>query len=451
MARLFGTDGVRGVAGTELTAETCFLIGQAAALVLTEGGSEKPRILIGRDTRISGGMIEAALAAGFCSVGAVAIPLGVIPTPALAYLTRKYHADASAMISASHNPMEYNGIKLFNKDGYKLDDALEDEIEAIVLNRGAERVMKLECGAGIGTVEPIGTALDDYIDYVLTTVDVRLDGIRAAVDCANGASSITAPAALRSLGVQTDVICSQPDGLNINAGCGSTHLDNVRQRVLETGADLGLAFDGDADRLLAVDELGNTVDGDQIMAICGSYLKEHGKLAQNTIVATVMSNLGLFQMGERSGITIQKTKVGDRYVLERMRKEGYNLGGEQSGHLIFLEHNTTGDGLITALQLLSVMKHTGKKLSELATVMTVLPQVLIGVPIDNERKYDYLDDEETMAMIASVEKLFEHSGRVLIRPSGTEPLVRIMIEGEDLVLMKQKAEEIAAVMKKNLA
>ena len=448
MARLFGTDGVRGVAGTELTAQMCFDIGRAAAMVLTEGCSGKPRILIGRDTRISGDMIEAALTAGFCSVGAVAIPVGVIPTPALAYLTREYRADASAMISASHNPMEYNGIKLFNKDGYKLDDALEDRIEAIV--RGTTHTIDLPSGAGLGTVSRIDTAVEDYVSYILTTIDTRLDGIKAAVDCANGASSRTAPSALKKLGVDLTVINDQPNGLNINDHCGSTHMEAIRQLVLDTGADVGLAFDGDADRLLAVDELGNLVNGDQIMAICGCYLKSQGKLKKNAIVATIMSNLGLFQMGEREGIAIPKTKVGDRYVLEKMRAEGYILGGEQSGHVIFLEHNTTGDGLITALQLLSVMRHTGKKLSELARIMTVLPQVTINVPMDNERKYDYIDDAEIMYTIHQVERLFEDSGRVLIRPSGTEAMVRIMIEGQDLPLMEEQARRIAAVMERNL-
>ena len=448
MARLFGTDGVRGVAGTELTAQMCFDIGRAAAMVLTEGCSGKPRILIGRDTRISGDMIEAALTAGFCSVGAVAIPVGGIPTPALAYPTREDRAHASAMLSASHNPMEYTGIKLFNKDGYKLDDALEDRIEAIV--RGTTHTIDLPSGAGLGTVSRIDTAVEDYVSYILTTIDTRLDGIRAAVDCANGASSRTAPSALKKLGVDLTVINDQPNGLNINDRCGSTHMEAIRQLVLDTGADVGLAFDGDADRLLAVDELGNLVNGDQIMAICGCYLKSQGKLKKNAIVATIMSNLGLFQMGEREGIAIPKTKVGDRYVLEKMRVEGYILGGEQSGHVIFLEHNTTGDGLITALQLLSVMRHTGKKLSELARIMTVLPQVTINVPMDNERKYDYIDDAEIMHTIHQVERLFEDSGRVLIRPSGTEAMVRIMIEGQDLPLMEEQARRIAAVMERNL-
>lgn len=449
MPRLFGTDGVRGIAGTELTAQNCFEIGRAAAMVLTGSCTQKPRILIGRDTRISGDMVEAALTAGFCAAGAVAVPVGIIPTPALAWLTREYKADAAAMISASHNPMEYNGIKFFNKDGYKLDDALEDRIEAMV--RGAIHLGDLPSGAAIGTVERVYSAVEDYISYILTTIDTRLDGIKVAVDCANGSSSLTAPPTLKKLGVDLTVIHNEPNGININAGCGSTHMEDIQKLTLETGADIGLAFDGDADRLLAVDEKGNLVNGDQILAICGNYLKSQGKLKNDTIVATIMSNLGLFQMADRNGIRIPKTKVGDRYVLEKMLEEGDILGGEQSGHVIFLEHNTTGDGLITALQLLAVMRHTGKKLSELAEVMTMLPQVLVNVSVENERKYDYIDDAEIMETIRRVERLFEDSGRVLIRPSGTEAMIRIMIEGQDQPLMQQKANEIADVMKRNLA
>lgn len=448
MARLFGTDGVRGVAGTELTAQRCFDIGRAAASVLTSADKKRPRILIGRDTRISGDMIEAALIAGFTSVGADVIPLGVLPTPALAYLTREYKADAGAMISASHNPMEYNGIKFFNSEGYKLSDELEDKIEAIV--RGVSSTSDLPSGADIGTVLKIDTALEDYISYTLTTVDTRLDGIKAAVDCGNGSASFTAPSALKKLGVDATIIHAEPNGVNINANCGSTHIEQVSALTKEIGADIGFAFDGDADRLMAVDENGNLVDGDKILAICSYYLKSQGKLAKDTVVATVMSNLGLFKMGEANGITIKKAKVGDRYVLEKMLKDGYVLGGEQSGHIIFLEHNTTGDGLITVLQLLSVMKHTGKKLSELASIMTVMPQVIVNVKIDNEKKYEYVNDIEIMDVIHDVEKVFETTGRLLVRPSGTEPLVRIMIEGQDIKLMEEKAELIADVMKRNL-
>ena len=448
MARLFGTDGVRGIAGTELTAEMCFEIGRAAAMVLTSRGKGRPRILIGRDTRISGDMIEAALCAGFCAVGAEALPVGVIPTPALAWLTREYGADASAMISASHNPMAYNGIKLFSGDGYKLPDRLEDQIEAIV--RGTQHTIDLPDGAGIGTIRRLEGAASDYISYILTTLDTRLDGIRAAVDCANGAASVTAPEAMRRLGVNLQVIHHELGGLNINDHCGSTHMEDLIALVKQGNVDIGLAFDGDADRLLAVDENGELVDGDQIMAICGSYLKGKGKLKGDTIVATIMSNLGLTQMGQKNDIQILQTKVGDRYVLERMLAEGYNLGGEQSGHVIFLDHNTTGDGLITALQLMAVMKHTGKPLSQLKQVMTVLPQVTVNVEVGSERKYEYVNDAEIMTAIREAERYFEGTGRVLVRPSGTEPMIRVMIEGPDLGVMQQKAERIAALMRKNL-
>ncbi|MEG2597320.1 MAG: phosphoglucosamine mutase, partial [Oscillospiraceae bacterium] len=292
--------------------------------------------------------------------------------------------------------------------------------------------------------------LDDYISYILTTVDTRLDGIQAIVDCANGSASFTAPPTLKKLGVRLTVVHDAPNGTNINENCGSTHMEAVARLVKSGNADIGFAFDGDADRLLAVDELGNIVDGDQILAICGHYLKEQGKLKNDTIVATIMSNLGLLKMGEANGITVQKTKVGDRYVLEKMLKDGDILGGEQSGHIIFLEHNTTGDGLITVLQLLSVMKHTGKKLSELAKIMTVMPQVSVNVMVDNERKYEYIDDVEIMDTIHQVERLFEKDGRVLVRPSGTEPMIRIMIEGQNLSLMEEQANFIADIMKQNL-
>ena len=345
--------------------------------------------------------------------------------------------------------MVYNGINFFNNHGYKLDDALEDRIEGMV--RGAVHSGDLPNGADVGTVERVKTAADDYISYILTTIDTRLDGIKAAVDCANGSASLTAPPTLKKLGVDVTVIHCEPNGVNINAGCGSTHMDDIQKLTKETGADIGLAFDGDADRLLAVDEKGDIVNGDQIMAICGNYLKSQGKLKNDTIVATIMSNLGLFQMADREGIRVPKTKVGDRYVLEKMLEEGDVLGGEQSGHVIFLEHNTTGDGLITALQLLSVMRHTGKKLSELAQVMTMLPQVIVNVPIENERKYDYIDDAEIMEAIRRAERIFEGSGRVLIRPSGTEAMIRIMIEGQDQALMQKEADKIAAVMKQNLS
>ncbi|MCD7708901.1 MAG: phosphoglucosamine mutase, partial [Clostridiales bacterium] len=374
MARMFGTDGVRGIAGTELTIELATKLGQAGAYVLTKESCHQATILVGCDTRISGGMLGSALMAGICSVGANAIYVGVIPTPAIAYLTRRHKVDAGVMISASHNPMEFNGIKFFNGEGYKLSDELEDEIEATIKS-GMEDV-PFPIGPGIGRVEYRFDMADEYIRYVKRTVPVDLSGLRIVVDCAEGASFYTAVKTLSDLGADLVAIHTEPDGTNINANCGSTHMDELKARVVSERADIGLAFDGDADRLLAVDERGYLVDGDQVMAICGNFMKERGTLKKDTIVVTVMTNLGFSLMGEKRGINVVKTKVGDRYVLENMRENGYNLGGEQSGHVIFLDDNTTGDGLITALHILQVMVETGQKLSELAKVMDVLPQAL---------------------------------------------------------------------------
>jgi len=448
MGRLFGTDGVRGIANKELTAELAFKVGQAGAFVLTEETHHKPRIIVGRDTRISGDMLEAALVAGICSVGAEAICVGVVPTPAVAYLIRRYQADAGVVISASHNPVEYNGIKYFNSKGYKLRDDIEERIEAIILD-GAEEIPLPE-GSEIGHITEKKDAVHDYIQFVKETIQGDLSGLRIALDCANGASYKSAPAALFQLNADVVVINDKPDGTNINANCGSTHIEQLQKFVVETGADIGLAFDGDADRVLAVDENGNLVDGDQIMAICALDLMEQNKLKGNTLVATVMSNLGLFIMAREMGIHVKQTRVGDRYVLEEMLKSGYIIGGEQSGHIIFLEHNTTGDGLVTALQLLSVLKKKGKKLSELASVMKILPQVLVNAKVSNEKKNSYMEDEIISKAINELEATFENNGRVLIRPSGTEPLVRVMIEGQDKEFITQKAKELAELIEQRL-
>ncbi|MBC7765113.1 MAG: phosphoglucosamine mutase [Hyphomonadaceae bacterium] len=444
MGKLFGTDGVRGIANVELTAEMAFKIGQAGALVLTKETLHKPKILVGKDTRISGDLLESALVAGICSVGAQAVLLGVVPTPAVAYLTRAYNADAGVVISASHNPMAYNGIKFFNKDGYKLRDDIEASIEAIIL--GQTGGTSLPSGKDIGRVTRLDNALDDYIAFAKKTIEGDLKGIKIAIDCANGAAYEAAPVALFELDAEVSVIYDEPNGLNINEHCGSTHMNDLCKFVLETGADIGLAFDGDADRVLAVDEKGQLVDGDKILAICATYLNEQGKLPKNAFVATVMSNLGLFIMGREKGIDIPQTKVGDRYVLEKMVHEGYVLGGEQSGHVIFLDYNTTGDGLVTALQLLTVMKNTGKKLSELASVMQVMPQVLVNAKVSNEKKYLYMEDLDVAQSILELQHIFSDEGRVLIRPSGTEPLVRVMIEGKDIALITEKAEALAKLI-----
>jgi len=449
MGRLFGTDGVRGVANKELTAELAFKVGQAGAFVLTEETHHKPKILIGKDTRISGDMLEAALTAGICSVGAEAVSIGVVPTPAVAYLTRLYNADAGVVISASHNPVEYNGIKYFNSQGYKLSDAIEERIEAIILD-GAEQITLPE-GAEIGRRTEKNDALNDYIQFAKSTMEGDLSGLKIAVDCANGAAYRTAPTTLRELNAEVLVLNNEPNGININENCGSTHIEQLQKFVIETGADIGLAFDGDADRVLAVDEKGNVIDGDQIMAICSLDLMSRNKLKGNTLVTTVMSNLGLFVMAKEKGLNVVQTKVGDRYVLEEMLKSGYIIGGEQSGHIIFLEHNTTGDGLITALQLLSVIRRTGKKPSELASVMQIFPQVLINAKVSNDKKNKYMEDEVISKAIAEIEKAFQNNGRVLIRPSGTEPLVRVMIEGKDQELIQKKAEELARLIEERLA
>ncbi len=448
MGRLFGTDGVRGVANEELTAELAYQLGKAGAYVLTKETKHTPKILVGMDTRISGDMLEAALVAGICSVGAQAVCLGIIPTPAVAYLTRYYNADAGIVISASHNPFEFNGIKFFNNNGYKLPDAIEDEIEDIILNRAGQ--IPCPTGKDVGIKVVNEDALDDYITFLKSTIDCDFEGLKIAVDCANGAAYEAAPITFFDLKAEVCVTSNEPDGLNINSGCGSTHLNNLKEFAKESGADLGLAFDGDADRVLAVDEKGNFIDGDMIMAIIGLYLKDQGELAGNTIVATVMSNLGFDIMAKREGLNIAKTKVGDRYVLEEMLQKGYILGGEQSGHVIFLKHNTTGDGILTALQLLKVMKSTGKKLSELASVVQVLPQVLKNAKVSNDKKHNYLDDEVIAGKCKELEDEFHGEGRVLIRPSGTEPLVRVMIEGKDQKYITERAMELVRIIEERL-
>lgn len=447
MGKLFGTDGIRGVANKDLTAELAFKTGQSGAYVLTkETKHKRPRILIGKDTRQSGDMLEAALTAGLCSMGAKVIPLGIIPTPAVAYLTRLYHADAGVVISASHNPCEYNGIKFFNSEGYKLKDEIEDEIEDYI--EGRKAFGALPTHGDVGYVSANHNAVEDYVKFAVSTTDTTLEGLKIAIDCANGASYQTAFKALNKLGASVEAIHNTPDGKNINDMCGSTHMESLKQYVVSIGADVGLAFDGDADRMLAVDEKGNLIDGDQIMAICAKYLMDQGKLAQNTLVATVMSNLGLFIAGEKLGINIPRTKVGDRYVLEEMLDKGYVLGGEQSGHIIFLEHNTTGDGLVSALQFLTVLKKTGKKASELAEIVTVMPQVLYNAKVKQEYKNTYMEIKEISEKIAEIESEFAGEGRVLIRPSGTEPLVRVMIEGKDRDNIDKKAKALAELIEK---
>lgn len=444
MGRLFGTDGVRGVANDELTPLLAMQLGQAGAYVLTKENMHKPTIMVGCDTRISGDMLANALMAGICSVGANAVYVGVLPTPAVAYLTRKYKVDAGVVISASHNPVEFNGIKFFDGDGYKLSDALEDEIDAIIKND--MNGIKFPIGPNVGKIKYRTDAREEYINHSVQSVKVDLSGIKIVVDCAEGASYYTSVEALRELGGNIVPIHNMPDGTNINANCGSTHMQELQARVVYEKADIGLAFDGDADRLLAVDEMGNVVDGDQIMAIVGMHMKENNELANDTIVATVMSNLGFFLMGEKNGIHMEQTKVGDRYVLERMKEINASLGGEQSGHIIFLKENTTGDGLLSALHLLKVMVDTGKKLSELAQIMEVLPQALVNAKVPNHKKEHYMEYPEIADAIQKLNDKFAGEGRVLIRPSGTEPLVRVMIEGKDQQMIEKDAKQLAELI-----
>ena len=446
MARMFGTDGVRGVAGSELTIELATQLGQAGAYVLTKEQEHQPTIIVGCDTRISGGMLASALMAGICSVGANAIYVGVVRTPAIAYLTRKHKVDAGVVISASHNPMEFNGIKFFNGDGYKLSDALEDEIEALI-HSNMDGVT-LPTGSGVGRIDYRFDLRDEYVEFMKKCVPVDLKGLKIVVDCAEGASYYTSVRTLEDLGANLIPIHITPDGTNINANCGSTHMDELQARVVYEKADLGIAFDGDADRMLAVDENGKMVDGDQLMAICGNYMKEKGTLKKNTIVVTVMTNLGFTLMGEEKGIHVEKTRVGDRYVLENMLQNGYNIGGEQSGHIIFLDDNTTGDGLLSALHLLQVMVETGRKLSDLAAVMEVLPQALVNAKVPNHKKDKFMEYAEISDAIKKVEERFGGEGRVLIRPSGTEPLVRVMIEGKNQVEIDNDAKKLADLITK---
>ena len=441
MARLFGTDGVRGVANEELTPLLAMQLGQAGAYVLSKENEHKPTIMVGCDTRISGDMLANALMAGACSVGANCVYVGVIPTPAIAYLTRKYKVDAGVVISASHNPVEFNGIKFFDGKGYKLPDALEDEIEALI--ESDMKGVKFPTGSSVGKIKYRTDAREEYINHAIQAIPVDLTGMKIVVDCAEGASYYTSVEALKELGANVVALHNNPDGTNINANCGSTHMEELMARVVYEKAQVGLAFDGDADRLLAVDENGKRVDGDEIMAIIGNHMKEKGLLKQDTIVATVMSNLGFFLMGKERGIHMEQTKVGDRYVLERMREIDANLGGEQSGHIIFLDENTTGDGLLSALHLLEVIVESKKPLSELAQIMEVLPQALVNAKVPNHKKESFMDYAEIASAIDELSEKFAGEGRVLIRPSGTEPLVRVMIEGKDQKQIEEEARKLA--------
>ncbi len=445
MGRLFGTDGARGVANTELTCEQAMAIGRAAAMVLIDAEHRRPRVVIGKDTRISSDMLEAALVAGFCSVGADVTLLGVVPTPAVAYLVKHYEADAGVMISASHNPCEYNGIKIFNGEGYKLSDELEEEIEAIVLD-GAQ-TPPCPTGGDIGRVTHCKSAVDDYVRHLLSVTDVSLRGMKLAVDCANGSASATARKLFSALGADCVFLNDHPDGVNINADCGSTHIDQLSEFVKKLKYFAGVAFDGDADRCLAVDEQGNLIDGDKIIAALAMDMKAKGELDRDAAVVTVMSNLGFFRCCEANGITPVSTKVGDRYVLEEMRKSGYCIGGEQSGHIIFLHHATTGDGQLSALKLLTACREKGVKLSRFCSVMERYPQVMINVKATAEQKALYTADTALAKEIEGANAALGRDGRVLVRVSGTEPLLRIMVEGKEFDHINRVAVELGEKIK----
>ncbi|MDW4528924.1 phosphoglucosamine mutase [Rossellomorea marisflavi] len=441
MGKYFGTDGVRGVANSELTPELAFKLGRFGGYVLTKDAT-RPKILIGRDTRISGHMLEGALVAGLLSIGAEVMRLGVISTPGVSYLTKALGAQAGVMISASHNPVADNGIKFFGPDGFKLSDDQENEIE--VLLDATEDTLPRPVGGDLGQVSDYFEGGQKYLQYLKQTVDEDFDGLHIALDCAHGATSSLATHLFADLDADISTMGASPSGLNINEGVGSTHPEALAEMVKEKGADLGLAFDGDGDRIIAIDENGDIVDGDQIMYICGKFLKSEGRLKQSTVVSTVMSNLGFHKGLEEHGIQSIQTAVGDRYVVEEMKKNNYNLGGEQSGHIIFLDYNTTGDGLLTGIQLVNIMKITGKSLSELAGEMKKFPQKLVNVRVTD--KHHVTDNAKVSEVITKVEDEMNGNGRILVRPSGTEPLVRVMAEAPTEELCAQYVDEIVAVV-----
>ena len=449
MGRLFGTDGIRGIANKDLTCELATQLGRAAAKVLTNKSNRHPRVLIGKDTRLSSDMLETAMAAGLCSIGASVVTLGVVPTPAVAYLVEKYKADAGVMISASHNSFEYNGIKIFSGDGYKLPDDLEEKIEDIIL--GKEDIsQELPAEDGIGTVSHADNAVRDYIDHVKNTVHFSLDGLKIAIDAANGSASATAETLFTELGAQVTMLHHKPDGVNVNRDCGSTHMESLIDYVKTHQVDAGVAFDGDADRCLMVDEQGNFVDGDFIMAICAMDMKSRGKLAGNAVVGTIMTNLGFQRFCEENGMKFEATKVGDRYVLEEMRLDGYNFGGEQSGHVIFRDFATTGDGQLTACQLLSLLRRREAKLSSLATLMQRFPQTMVNIQVSPEGKLAFYTDHKVKEAIDRAAQTLGRDGRIIVRPSGTEPLLRVMVEGQDEALIEKLAQDVAQVIREEL-
>lgn len=446
VSRLFGTDGVRGVANEELTPELAYKIGRASAYILS--GGKKGKMIVGRDTRKSGNMLEAAIVAGVTSVGIDIVEVGVLPTPAIAFLVRKHNVLGGFVISASHNPGEYNGIKLFDSNGFKLSDDKEIEIEDYIHN--PEKVKTRAIGYDVGISNIYTEGKSEYKEYLKDILNLDLRGYKIAVDCGNGALYEIAPELFSELNAEVMLINNSPDGMNINDNCGSTNPNLVTQLVIDTKADIGISFDGDGDRIIAADEKGNIINGDHILAVCGTYLKENEKLAKDTVVGTVMTNMGLDKFLEKKDLNIVKTKVGDRYILEEMIREGYNFGGEQSGHIIFLDYNTTGDGLLTGLFLLKVMIEKEKTLSELSNEMKDYPQVLINARVNNAMKNKYMENDIIKKEIEKIEEIFTGQGRVVIRPSGTEPLVRVMIEGENEELIENIAKDLAFKIEENL-
>ena len=450
MRKYFGTDGIRRIANTELTPDLVFRVAKAGAYVLSKHTDHAPTILIGRDTRVSGTLIESAMTAGFLSYGANVKLLGVIPTPAVAYLTRKFNADASVVISASHNTFEFNGVKYFSNKGMKIPDEIEEEIEEIM---DSETLSSLNAvGDKIGVSENDESMIEEYAKFFtdLFGDTFKLSKIKVGIDTANGATYKIADKIFTDLDIDHVLICNEPDGVNINEGCGSTHLERISKFVVDNKLDIGFAYDGDGDRCLVVDDKGEVIDGDTIMALVATYLKSKGMLANNTIVATVMSNLGLKKFAEANGFNLVTTKVGDRYVLENMLANEYNFGGEQSGHIIMLDYNPTGDGILTSLMLLKTLLSRKEKLSEAKKIITIYPQVLINAKVSSEKKYDYEKDEEISKAILELEREFQDNGRVLIRPSGTEPKVRVMIEGQDIEYITKRANELAQLIEKKL-
>lgn len=446
MARLFGTDGVRGEANVTLLPEMAYRLGRAATIYFGKESEEQPLIIIGRDTRISGEMFESALTAGICSAGGRAMLAGIIPTPAIAYLARKHKAKAGIVISASHNPFHDNGIKFFGGDGYKLPDSVEDELEAIVHQLETDDNYPRPTAEHIGHIEYRTDLLNQYMEFVISTCKERFEGVKVVLDCANGAAYEAMPKILRHLGATVKVIHALPNGTNINDGCGSTHLESLQKAVLENGADFGIAHDGDADRCLCVDEKGQIIDGDHILVMCAMDMMKEGKLPYNTVVTTVMANIGFHQAIKKAGGRAEITKVGDRYVLENMLKNGYKIGGEQSGHIIFTDFSTTGDGLITALQVLSSLKRSGRKASDLTALMTTYPQLLVNVKVATKEGWE--TNEAIKKAIAAGDEELGENGRILVRPSGTEPLIRVMAEGPDQEQLDRICHAIADIVKK---